>query len=244
MRTRATVLRARFIATPHRIRRPWPSRVRAIHARFRSHTGRSQTAYVSVLAGLVAWTLSDGGISGLALVAWIIAGANAWIVASWLALDVRRRRDRHDQSGLPSVRGWRLAAGFADLDPQLLLVVDATVFLYDVAKLKTVSVRGSRHRTRTTYATSLRTLMREEWGPSRGVSGRRADRLLRAELCEHLGLVRRVPVGTATAFRLVDDSMESALARVEGATGKKLIAWNLGRDERWDYPSHTEAPRA
>ncbi len=244
MRTRTTVHRARLIATPPRIRRPWIGRVRALHARLRSQTGRWQAAYVAVLSGLSAWTLSDGGISGVALVGWVMVGAHAWFVASWLALDARRRRDRHDRSGLPSVRGWRLAAGFADMDPQLLLVLDATIFLYDVASLKTVLVRGSRRRTRTTYATSLRTLLREKWGPSRGVSGRRADRLLRADLCDRLGVVVCVPVGTASAYRLVDDSMESALARVEAAAGTKLISWNLGRDPRWDDPSLSEGARA
>lgn len=244
MPSRATVLRARLIATPPRVRRPWTAHIRAIHARLRSQTGRWQAAYVVVLAGLAAWTLRDGGFYGVGLIAWTVAGAHAWIVASWLALDVRRRRDRHDRSGLASVRGWRLATGFGDLDPDLLLVIDAISFLFDNAKLTTVRIRGSRRRTRTTYATSLRTLMREEWGPSRGVSGRRADRLLRVALCEQLGLVRRVPVGTATAYRLVDDSLESALARLEAATGKKLIAWHLGRDERWDYPTPTGGARA
>ncbi len=244
MRTRANVLRARFLSTPPRIRRPWPARVRAVHARLRSQTGRWQAAYLAVLVGLAVWTIRDGAGYGVAVVAWTVAGAHAWIVASWLGLDARRRRDRHDQSGLPSVRGWRLRAGFADLDPQLLLVIDATTFLFDHAELKTVAVRGSRRRMRTTYAVSLRTLLREAWGPSRGVSGRRADHLLGVELCDHLGLVRRVPVGTATAYRLVDDSMESALARIEAATGRRLIAWNLGRDERWDYPSSTEVARA
>jgi len=124
------------------------------------------------------------------------------------------------------------------------MAVDAIVFLFDHARIARVRVRGSRRRTRITYAESLRELIRRQWGPARGVSGRQADRLLRAELCERHGVVRRVPVGTATAYRLVDDNVESALVRLEASAGKPLIAWSLGRDPRWDGPETVEIARA
>jgi len=241
---RSTTLRARFAPQPRRINRRWLALARALHAEYRAHAGRTQAAYLGVLGLLATWNIADPGAARVAIVAWVVAGANVAIVASWLELDRGRRRQRHDACGLPSVRGWRLVSAVGGIDPELLLAIDALVFLFDHVRLTTVLVRGSRRRTRTTYAETLRLLIRDQWGPSRGVSGRRAERLLRDELCRRHGLVRRVPVGTATAYRLVDESVESALVRLEASAGRRLIAWKLGRDPRWDDPVHPEGGRA
>lgn len=243
MSRRPSVIRARIRAQPRRLHRTVRAQVRSAYALTRTQTGRWQVAYLGVLVGLAAFELRDGGPYAVALVAWVVAGAHSMVLAAWLGLDVRRRRDQHDRSGLPSIRGWRLAAGFAEVDAELLLAIDAISYLFDHARLTTVPIRGSRRRGRTTYVTSLRALIRDGWGPSRGVSGRRSDRLLRVDLCQRLGLVRRVVIGNATAYRLVDESAQSALARLEAATGKKLIAWQFGRDPSWDGGSPEEVAR-
>jgi hypothetical protein len=244
MRRRSIAFRTRAASQPRPINRRWLAFARAICAEYRARADTTRTAYLAVLGLLATWNIADPGAARVAIVAWVVAGANVAIVASWLDLDRGRRRQRHDASGLPAVRGWRLVSGVAGIDPELLLTIDALVFLFDHARLATVPVRGSRRRTRTTYAQTLRLLIRDQWGPSRGVSGRRAERLLRDELCRRHGLVRRVPVGTATAYRLVDESVESALVRLETSAGRPLIAWRLGRDPRWDDPVHPEGGRA
>lgn len=239
MPTRPVLRRARAAARPRPIRRPWRARVRGIHARLRARAGRWQLAYLAVLALLARWTAFDRELYGVALVAWVIAGAHAWVVATWLGLDLRRRRLLHDQSGLPTLRGWRLIAPIAELDADLLLSSDILLFLFDHVRLVAVPIRG-RRRFRTTYDVSLRDLARQ-WARARGLSGRRGDRILAERLCTQYGLVRRVPIGNASAFRLVDESAESALARLEAVTGQYLVAWKLGRDPAWDVvPGRSE----
>ena len=244
MPRRSATFGARIANEPRRINRRWLALARTIHAGYRAQAGATRAIYFGVLGLLATWNIADPGAARVAIVAWVVAGANLAIVASWLELDRGWRRQRHDACGLPSVRGWRLVSDVGGIDPEMLLAIDAAVYLFDHARLTTVPVRGSRRRTRTTYAETLRLLIRDRWGPSRGVSGRRADRLLREELCRRHGLVRRVPVGTATAYRLVDESVESALIRLEASAGRPLIAWKLGRDPRWDDPVHPEGGRA
>lgn len=233
MPTSPAVRRARAAARPRPIRRPWRVRVRSVHAQLRARAGRWQVAYLAVLALLAYWTPLDHEFYRAAIVVWVIAGAHAWVVATWLGLDVRRRRLLHDKSGLPTVRGWRLVAPIAELDPDLLLSTDLLIYLFDSARIVSVPIRGGRRSRRTTYEVSLRALGRR-WARTRGLSGRRADRILADDLCGRYGLVRRVPIGNATAFRLVDEAAESALARLEAVTGRSLVAWELGRDPSWD----------
>lgn len=221
------------MARPLPIRRTLPNRIRSTYARIGADIERWQVTYVAVLALLVWWMLGDPGASRLPLIAWAVGGVQAWI---WLESDVRRRRDRHD-SGLPAIQGWCLVSGHDEIEPDLLLVIDLLAYLFDHARLVDLPIRGRRHRMRTTYETSLRELARGSWARSRGVSGRRADRLLSEQLCRRHGLVRLVPVGTASAYRLVDGSMEAALCRLERSAGRPLIAWPLGRDPAYDAAS-------
>ena len=56
------------------------------------------------------------------------------------------------------------------------------------------------------------------------MSGRRADRILSGDLCDRLHVVRRVPVGTASAFRLTDTTVSGAIAHLEQVTGTPLVS--------------------
>lgn len=234
MPIRQSVSRARALARPLPIRRTLRGRVRSTYARMSADIERWQISYVAVLALLVWWMVSDPDASRLPLAAWVIGGVHAWFAGTWLKFDARRRRDRHDRSGLPAIQGWRLVSDHEEIEPDLLLAIDLLSYIFDHVRLVGVPIRGRRHRMRTTYETSLRELARGSWARSRGVSGRRADRLLADGLCRRHGLVRLVPVGTATAYRLVDQSLEAALCRLERSAGRPLIAWPLGRDPRSD----------
>lgn len=244
MPIRPSVLRARAAARPRPIRRTLLARVRSIYVRVDAEVGQWQAGYLAVLGVLAWWTIEDSAGHRLALTWWIVGGVQAWIAGTWLKLDARRRRDRHDRSGLPTIRGWRLATGLPQIDPELLLAIDLFIYLFDHAKLTAVPIRGRRRRMRTTYEVSLRELARQSWARSRGVSGRRAEHLLAEQLCRRLGLVRLVPVGTATAYRLVDESIQAGLCRMERSVAQPLIAWRLGRDPRWDDVPHAEVARA
>ena len=203
----------------------------------RGSTSRWRVAFLVVLGVLLVPARGDIDlVAWLAAGAWAIAGAIAWVVGSWVEVDVRRRRLAHDQSGLRSIGGWRLAAGATPQDPNVLLAMDLLVYLVDHATLARVPIRGRRHRSRTTYAVPLRTLARA-WGTETGVSGRRADRILSGDLCDRLHVVRRVPVGTASAFRLTDTTVSGAIAHLEQVTGTPLVRWELGRDPAWDVPT-------
>ena len=115
----------------------------------RGSTSRWRVAFLVVLGVLL--VPARGGIdlvAWLAAGAWAIAGAIAWVVGSWVEVDVRRRRLAHDQSGLRSIGGWRLAAGATPQDPNVLLAMDLLVYLVDHVTLARVPIRGRRHRSR------------------------------------------------------------------------------------------------
>ena len=234
MSTRTTAaIRALTRARPRPIRHPWSDRIRSGFARVQRRSLTWLGAYVAGLATAVSWAARDPGAYTYVVAAWLLLGVLAGSIAGWLRLDVYRRRMRHDQCGLVSVAGWRIAGDLSRIDPDLLLAIALLCYLFDHARLTSVAVRGHRRRMRTTYELGLRTLARE-FGRESGASGRRAEALL-AKLCDELHVIRRVPVGTAVAFRLVDESVGSALARVEQAAGSgTLFAWSLGRDPAWD----------
>lgn len=228
------VARARALARPLPIRSTIRGRVRSTYARMSANIERWQVSYVAVLALLTWWMVSDPDASRLPLIAWVVGGVHSWFAGTWLTFDTRQRRDRHDRSGLPAIQGWRLASGHEEIEADQLLAIDLVAYLFDHAKLVHIPIRGRRHRMRTAYETSLRELARGSWARSRGVSGRRADRLLAEQLCRRHGLVRLVPIGNAMAYRLVDETIEAALCRLERSAGRPLIAWQLGRDPRFD----------
>jgi hypothetical protein len=232
MSSHAAALRALSRARPLPIRRGWPERIRTIYAHAERRLLTCLAAYLIGLAVATWWTVCEPSAFVYVLAVWLLAGAQALSIGAWIGLDVHRRRSRHDRSGLVAVAGWRIVGSISEIDPDLLLAVSLLSNLFDHAEITGIPVRGHRRRTRTTYTVSLRILARE-WGRGSGVSGRRADLLL-ARLCDEFSVVRRVPVGTATAFRLADESIGSALARLEQATGTKLIAWSMGRDPGWD----------
>ena len=231
MSPRTTAIRTLNRARPPSIRRSWLDRIRSGFARFQRRSLAWLAGYVMGLAVAVYWAARDPGLYAYVLGAWLLLGAVVGSIAAWLRLDSYKRRMRHDRSGLVSVSGWRIVAPVGDLDPNLILSASLLCHLFDHAQLASFAVRGHRRRTRVTYLASLRTLGRE-WGRGCGISGRRADALL-ARLCDY-GVVRLVPVGTATAYRLVDDSIAGSLAHLEQTTNATLIVWRLGRDPAWD----------
>lgn len=190
---------------------------------------RHTIGYVAVLLVLVVST--RGPIESLCLLTWVAGGAAVLVTNALLRIDAHRRTLAHDASGLREVAGWRLVD--SEHDPELLLALDLLIYLTEHARLTRRPIRGRRRRSRTSYALPLRELARA-WGRDRGVSGRRADRLLASGLCARFGVVRRVPVGTTSAFHLTDTSTAGAIAHLERASGNRIIEWRLGRDPRWD----------
>lgn len=224
--------RALIRARPRPDRLGWPERIRAVRARLERRSFAWLGGYLAGLAVATWWAVRDPSPYSYVLGAYLISGAQAGAIYAWLSLDVYRRRVRLDRSGLVAVAGFRIVAPVSDVDPNLLLAVSLLSYVFDNARLARVPVRGHRRRTRITYQVSLRALARE-WGRGCGISGRRADALLVA-LCDQFGVVRRVPVGTTVAYRLVDESIGSALAHLEQSANANLIAWSLGRDPEWD----------
>lgn len=229
------IARRRTEARPLPVRRGFVSWMRAIHARLRPRWSSWRVAWLGVLTRLLLpdVTAVPEGVASLA--AWVVAGCAAWIAASWLEVDHARRRLAHDRSGLRCVAGWRLRPGLVEAEPDLVLAIDLLSWLFDHARIVWRPVRGHRRRYRSTYAVPLRTLARA-WARQTGVSGRRADRLLASGLCDRCGVVLRVAVGNADAYRLTDSSLPAALAHLERASGASVIAWQLGRDPEWDRP--------
>ena len=229
-------LQLRLASRPIAVRRGIVERARRLRRRFPGSISRWRLAYLGVLAALVVPSQRHELLGDLATCAWVIAGAAAWLVGIGVDADVRRRRLAHDESGLRSIAGWRIVSGSAATNPDLLLAMDLFAYLVDHASITQVPIRGRRHRSRTTYAVSLRTLARG-WARSTGISGRRADRILAAELCDRYRVVRRVPIGTTAAYRLADATIAGAIAHLEHAAGSSLVAWHLGRDPAWDVPT-------
>lgn len=234
MRSRAAT-RARVAARPPMIRRSIAARIRSTFVRVQRRPSAWAGAHVVGLVVTVWWAIRDPGLYGPVLAGYLCATAQLAAIGAWLSRDARNRRLRHERSGLVCIAGWRVVAPVDAIDPDLLLCVALTSALFAHAQLARVAVRGRRRQVRTTYREGLRSLARS-WGRGCGVSGARAEALLRDQLGGRYGVVRRVPVGHAMAYRLVDTSLESALARLEQVAAVPLVRWDLGRDPAWDAP--------
>jgi hypothetical protein len=142
--------RARRAAVPPPVLRPLGEALRGRWQLARRHWTRWRAVFL-VVAALEVRNAWDDPASRAALAAWIVAGAVSWVVTSLAETDLAARRALHERSGAPAVRGWRLAAGLADLDPELLLQADLLIYLHDSAQLVTRPRRGHRGGTRLTY---------------------------------------------------------------------------------------------
>jgi hypothetical protein len=212
------------------LRRPAVRAARETWARERRRITRWRLAFLGVLLGLVIANAVDRPYPA-AINAWVMAGAASWVASIAAEHDRARQIRRHDASGLPSVGGWRLIAAPADLPPQDLLALDLIIWLSDHAHLERRPIRGHpRGGTRVTYAGGgLRALARQ-WAARSGAPVRLGDRTL-AHL-RTVGVVRGVRISQVVAHRLVFSRAEDAIRAMERATGRQLIAWELGRDPR------------
>ncbi len=212
------------------LRRPLVRGLRERWGRERVRLAVWRGTFLLVLGGLVLASVLDQPYHA-AISAWVVAGSVAWISGVVAERDRARRIRRHDTSGLPAIGGWRLVAPPGELAPEDLLALDLVAWLYDRAQLRQRPIRGhSRGGTRTTYAGGgLRALARR-WAAQSGAPVRQGDRTL-ARL-RALGVVRGVRISQVVAHRLVFTSAEDAIRTMELATGRRLVAWELGRDPR------------
>jgi hypothetical protein len=202
----------------------------------RRHWSRWRAAFLAI--GLLeAWYARGDPASRVALAAWLLAGSLAWVVASIAEADLAARRAAHGRSNAPAVRGWRLAGTLGDMDPDLLLALDLTIYLHDTAEVVARPRRGHRAGTRLTYAVGLRALARRWARPVR-----RGDAVARQ--LGRAGIIREVTLTQARAWRLSYPSAPEALRALERATGRPMVAWDMGRDPDWaatEDPPHTLA---
>jgi hypothetical protein len=204
--------------------------VRERWARERRRITRWRLAYLGVLIGLAVANVLDRPYPA-AITAWVTAGAVAWVAGIAAEADRTRQLRRHETSTLPAIRGWRLVAPLADLPPDDLLAFDLLLWTYAHVRLESRPIRGHPRRgTRATYAGGgLRALARR-WAAQTGAPVRLGDRTL-ARL-RALGVIRGVRISQVVAHRLVFASAEDAIRALEQATGRRLVAWELGRDPR------------
>jgi len=212
------------------MRRPALRAAREIWARERRRITRWRVTFVAVPVGLAAASVVDQPYPA-AITAWVVAGAAAWLASIEAERDRRRVIRRPDESGLPSVGGWRLRAQIADVPQADLLALDLALWLYATVRLERRPIRGHpRGGTRSTYAGGgLRALARR-WAAQTGAPVRQGDRSL-ARL-RAIGVVRGVKICQVVAHRLVFTHAEDAVRAIERATGRPLIAWEFGRDPR------------
>lgn len=221
---------ARLRARPRPVDPRWGERLRGAAVVQHANAWAWRIAFLAVFGILVRWSRILGSGYAAAAAVWAIAGAHAWIVATLVQRDIQRRIERHDASDRPSIRGWRLVAGFDDLPPDALVQLDLTLWLSDHARRVWMPIRGHRHGGgRLTYAVPLRDLARR-WAADRGMPVRRADDLLHA-LAEN-GIVYRVPICNAIAYRLAFADAADSVRALEAWVGP-MVDWQLGRDPRW-----------
>ncbi len=228
-RLRAARERARRAAVPLPVLRPLGEILRARWQGARRHWSRWRLAFLAVVL-LEAWYARGDPASRVALAAWLLAGSLAWGGASLAEADLAARRAAHGRSSAPAVRGWRLAGTLGAMDPDLLLALDLTLYLHDTAEVVARPRRGHRAGTRITYAVGLRELARR-WARSRGLPVRRGDAVARQLVA--VGVIREVTLSQARAWRLGYASAPEALRALERATGRPMVAWELGRDPDW-----------
>ncbi len=215
---------------PLPVLRPLGEILRARWQWTRRHWTRWRLAYLAVVL-LEAWYARGDPASRVALAAWLLAGSLAWVVASLAEADLAARRAAHAQTSTPAVRGWRLAGTLGAMDPDLLLALDLALYLHDTAEVVARPRLGHRTGTRITYAVGLRALARQ-WARRRGLPVRRGDAVARQLVAG--GVIREVPLNQARAWRLSYASAPEALRALERATGRPMIAWDLGRDPDWE----------
>jgi hypothetical protein len=213
------------------LRRPAVRAARETWARERRRITRWRLAFLGVLLGLVIANAVDRPYPA-AINAWVLAGAASWVASIAAERDRARQVRRHDASALPSIGGWRLIARPDDLpSDEDWLALTLILWLYDTVRLERRPIRGHpRGGTRVTYADGgLRALARR-WAAQSGAPVRQGDRSL-ARL-RALGVTRGVRISQVVAHRLVFSRAEDAIRAMERATGRQLIAWELGRDPR------------
>ncbi len=185
-------------------------------------------AYLAMMSGLVVLGMARSIWYDAGLIAVVCSGSAGWLVQTAIAADEAGRRVAHRTASTPAIGGWRLLAPIADTNPDAVLLLDLTAYLYDnVGSPVRRPVKGHPHAPRrSTYAKPIRECGRE-WARARALPTRRADRMV-ASLVD-IGVIRRVPVGQATAYRLNCNSFADAGRALEARYGP-LIQFDLGRD--------------
>ena len=212
------------------LRRPLVRTVRERWTKERTRQALWRGVFLAVLAGLFVASAVDVPYRA-AIRAWVVAGSAAWLASIAAERDRRRLIRRHDESGLPSIGGWRLVAMPAELLPEDLLAIDLVAYLYDEVRLERRPIRGHpRAGSRTAYTGGGLRATARHWARSRGAPVRLGDRTL-ARL-RTLGIVHTVRISQVDAFRLSYPTADDGLRALERATGRRLIAWSLPRDPR------------
>lgn len=226
---------------------PRPLSYRVWSAVLRSWT-RWRLAWIAVLVGSIAAGEAWGSPWREAAAAWVLSGSAVLTAGRLVQADADRRALEHEASGLPEIAGgWRMAAEARDIDPHELLLVALAVHLHEEVRLISRPIKGHRHGAkRVTYEVPIRALARRWAQTAAGgrMTVRAADALVR-EL-EARGVIQRVTVNQATAYRLVYAAAEDAIRHLERTGGTPLVAWAFGRNPRatgWS-PEPAGAPGA
>jgi hypothetical protein len=181
--------------------------------------------YLGVLLLIVALGLVRSTWYDVALLPWL-AGGGLWLAVSAIAEADRLARLRaHEACPTPLVGAYRLAQPPGEVAPDVLLALDLVGYLYEHARMVTRPVRGRHAAARTTYEVPLRTLCRR-WAAERAMPVRTGDRIGRDLVSA--GVIRVVLISQARAWRLAHPTAESAIKRLELASGTNLVRWDIG----------------
>ena len=228
IKRRRAAQRVREDARPLRLRRTLGGLARIAWWRVRRRWTAAWVAYVVVLVLQITLGLFRSAWYDAATIGYLLSGSVALTVAAVAEADLESRRSKWRLATSPSVGGHRIVEGFAAVDPESLLLVDLLAWLHSESRLVRRPIRGHPHGgSRTTLAVGLRDLSRG-WAAARGFPLRRGDALARRLLA--IGVIRAVPVGQATAWRLVYGNLDDGLRALEEGLGAALIDWATGRD--------------